>query len=124
MEINVTIVVQAIQFGCVYYFLYKFLFVPACKILDEQEQVKQNLYQNLEQAQQIKDALLQDYHVKHDAFKSILLQNVPEQAVESVYQKSKDSRVLDCDEQFELSQQEKQNIKEFLVNNLSKVIKQ
>ena len=122
MEVNVTVILQAIQFACAYYFLYKFLFIPACKILDAQEVEKHDLYKALEQAQQIKDALLQDYHVKNDAFKSILLQNVPEQATQLVHQKSTCNFVVDTVEQDQLPQEDRQEIQLFLVDRLSKVV--
>lgn len=123
MEINVTIFLQAIQFFCVYYFLYRFLFVPASKILDEQEQFKQDLYKNLENQQHIKDALLREYHVKNDACKTQLLQTLPEQATESVHQPSMFHSVLEMHEKKQLSQQDRQEIQLYLVDNLSRIIK-
>jgi hypothetical protein len=123
MEINVTIFLQAMQFVCVYYFLYKFLFVPASKILDEQEQFKHNLYKNLETQQQVKDVLLRDYHIKNDACKTSLLQTLPEQATESVHQPSMFNSVLDMHEKNQLSPQDRQNIQLFLVDSLSRIIK-
>ena len=123
MEVNVTLVLQALQFACVYYCLYRFLFTPACPILDEQEQLKQDLYKNLEYEQQVKDALLQDYRVKNDAFKSTLLDDIPEQATQLGYQESTFHSVLPSQQENQLSQQDKQEIEEFLVENLSKVIK-
>jgi hypothetical protein len=122
MEINITLVLQALQFLCVYYFLYKFLFVPACRILDEQEHVKQNLYKNLEMAQQVKDALLSDYYVKNDAFKTKLLQDIPEQRSELMHESSV-SRVVSDHVKKELLPQDRQDIQLFLVQRLSRIIK-
>ena len=123
MEINITLILQAMQFGCVYYFLYTFLFAPAYKILDEDEQIKKDLYKNLEHEQQVKDALLRDYHVKSDAFKTALLQDIPEQATQSVHQESMFNSVLDNVEKNQLSQQDREQTQLFLVDSLSKVIK-
>ncbi len=122
MEVNVTVILQALQFACAYYFLYKFLFAPACRILDEQEVEKQILYKNLEQAQQIKDALLQDYHIKNDAFRSILLQSVPEQATQTYDQQSISHSIVSVDTHDELPQEDRQEIQQFLVDRLSKVV--
>lgn len=124
MEVNVTVVLQAIQFACVYYFLYTFLFAPASSILDAQEAEKQELYKNLEQAQQIKDALMQDYQVKNDAFKSILLQNIPDQVVAAEHQKPVSVFVVEnFDQQNQLPHEDRQEIELFLVDRLSKVVK-
>ncbi len=123
MEINVTLFLQVIQFACAYYFLYRFLFTPACKILDEEEQFKNQLYQNLEQQQQIKDALLQDYHVKNHAFKTKLIDTIPAQATALAHQKSTFGSTLYSAEIVELSQVEIEKTQDFLVDHLSKVIK-
>lgn len=123
MEVNVTLILQAVQFACAYYFLYKFLFAPASKILDENEQFKNKLYTTLEQEQQIKDALLQDYHVKNNAFKGMLIQTIPEQATELVHQKSMIGSTLYCFEKIHLSEQDIKKTESYLVEHLSRVIK-
>ena len=123
MEINITLVLQVMQFMCVYYFLYTFLFVPACKILDEQAEYKNNLYKNLECQQQVKDELLQDAHVKKDAFKAVLLQEVSDNAVRSVRQVSTFGLVLNNVEKTQLSEENKQEAQAFLVDQLSRIIK-
>lgn len=123
MDVNVTLFLQAMQFACAYYFLYNFLFAPACKILDENEQFKKKLYKNLEQEQQIKDALLQDYHIKNNAFKHILIQTIPEQATQSIYQKSMVGSTLYCVEKSQLSEQDIKKTEIYLIDHLSQVIK-
>ena len=123
MEVNVTLVLQALQFACVYYFLYKYVFAPSCKILDENEQLKNKLYKNLEHEQHIKDALLHDYNVKNTAFKQELIQDIPESATQSSYQESMFGSTLYCIEENHLSQHDKEKTELFLVDRLSQVVK-
>ena len=123
MEINVTIVLQVLQFGCVYYFLYRFLFAPASKMLDENEAFKNKLYKDLEHEQQIKDSLQQDYHAKNSAFKKKLVQDIPEQATQLVHEKSMFGSTLYLVENNELSPQDREKTEAFLVDRLSQVIK-
>jgi F0F1-type ATP synthase membrane subunit b/b' len=123
MEVNVTLLLQVIQFLCVYYALYKLLFIPAYQILDEQEQVKKTLYKELEVAQQIKDALLQDFHIKTDVFKATLLQEIPEQASQSGYQKSTIHRVVGHSQPEQILQEDIEKTETFLVDHLSRIIK-
>ncbi|MDP3788720.1 MAG: hypothetical protein Q8Q60_05400 [Candidatus Chromulinivorax sp.] len=123
MEINITLILQAMLFACSYCFLYKFLFAPSCKILQDEEQVKHELYMQLEKEQQVKDALLQDYYVKNHAFKSILLQSIPELSTESVHQKSTFGSTSYCVEDSTLTEQDRKQTESFLVERLSQVIK-
>lgn len=123
MEVNITLVLMMIQFACVYCFLYKFLFAPAYKILDEDEQFKNKLYKNIEKEQQAKNLLLQDYRAKNNAFKDALIKVIPGQATESSYQKSTFNATLDAVEKVQLSQQDREKIESFLVDHLSQVIK-
>ncbi len=123
MEINVTIVLQALQFVCVYYFLYKFLFIPACKILDEDEQIKNKLYKNLEHEQKIKDALTQDHQEKSCVLRHKLMQNIPHQAVQLVHEKSIFGSTLYSVEKNQLSEKDREKLESFLVDRLSQVIK-
>ncbi|MBV8660667.1 MAG: hypothetical protein JO129_00800 [Candidatus Dependentiae bacterium] len=123
MEVNITLVLIMIQFACVYCFLYKFLFAPASRILDENDQLKKKLYKNIEQEQQAKDILIQEYQTKSNAFKDELIKNIPEQATESSYQKSTFNATLDIIEKVQLSEQDKEKIESFLVDHLSQVIK-
>lgn len=123
MEVNITLVLQVIQFLCVYYALYRLLFIPAYQILDEQEQVKKTLYKELEIAQQVKDALLQDFHIKTDVFKATLLQEIPEQASQSGYQKSTIHRVVGHSQPEQILQEDIEKTETFLVDHLSRIIK-
>lgn len=123
MEINITLILQALQFACAYCFLYKFVFTPACIILDENDKFENELYQNLEKAQQVKDALLQDYHVKNNACKSVLLDAIPELTIDTVCKKSMVNSASYKVEQITLSQEEIKKTEAFLVDHLSQVIK-
>lgn len=123
MEVNVTLILQALQFACAYYFLYRYLFVPSCKILDEDEQLKNELYKKLEHEQQIKDALLHDYHVKNSAFKGVLLQEIPAESTQSSHQESMFGSTLYHVEAQQLSQLDRNETELFLVERLSQVIK-
>ena len=123
MEINVTLFLQALQFACVYYFLYVNLFIPAYTILDENERLKHELYKNLEREQHIKDALLRDYNTKNSNFKRILLQEIPEQATESSCSEGLSFTSIYDGQAQQLSEQDKEEIECFLVDRLSQVIK-
>ena len=123
MEVNVTLILQVIQFAIAYLFLYRFLFAPACKILDEEESVENRLHKKIEKEQQVKDALLQDYHEKNSRFKSTLMQTIPTQATESAYQKSMFGSTLYSIEENKLSDQDRKQTESFLVDHLSQVIK-
>ena len=123
MEVNVTLILQALQFACAYYFLYTYLFAPACKLLDADEQAKNELYKKLEREQQIKDALLHDYHVKNNAFKGVLLREIPMQATQTSYQESMFGPTLYHIELDQLSQLDREKTELFLVDRLSQVIK-
>lgn len=123
MEINITLILQAMQFACAYYFLYRFVFAPAYQILQDDEQFKNELYKNLEREQQVKDALLQDYRVKNSAFKSELIQVIPVQTTQSTHQESMFGSTLYCVEKIQLSKQDREITESFLVDRLSQVIK-
>ena len=123
MEPNVTLILQAMQFACAYYFLYTFLFTPASKILDENEQLKNELYKNLEQEQHVKDVLLEDYRVKNSAFKSALMQTIPVEATQSSHQKSMFGSTSYCVEEVQFSEQDKKITESYLVDHLSRVVK-
>lgn len=123
MEINITLLLQMLQFGCAYYFLYRFLFIPAYEKLDEQEQSKRFLYKNLEQEQHIKDVLLQDLHLKNKIFKDALVQTIPEKATQPIYQKSNYPQIAPFVDKAEFLQQDKTVIEELLINHLSQVVK-
>ncbi len=123
MEINVTLILQAFLFACSYCFLYKFLFAPSCKILHDEERVKHELYTQLEKEQQLKDALLQDYHAKNNACKGMLIQSIPELSTKSVHQKSTFGSTSYCIEDSALTEQDRKQTESFLVERLSQVIK-
>ena len=123
MEVNITLVLIMVQFVSVYYFLSKFLFTPAYKILDEEEQFKNKLYKNIELEQQKKNTFQQDYLAKNNDFKDALIKTIPEQATESGYKKSIFGSTLYSVEKVELSEQDREKIESFLVDHLSQVIK-
>lgn len=123
MEVNITLLLQMMQFGCAYYFLYRFVFIPAYQKLDEDDLSKRLLYKNLEQEQQVKDILLQDFQFKNKLFKEMLLQNIPEKATQSIYQKSTFNIPLHIVDQVEFLQQDTIVIEDFLIDHLSRVVK-
>lgn len=123
MEINITLIFQAVQFLLVYFFLYRCLFRPACAILHEQVQEKDELYNHLKNYQQIKDALAKDYQIKHDAFQAQLIQEIPEQATMSVHQHPMVDATLVRFSHHVVSTQEQHELEIFLVDYLAKVIK-
>jgi F0F1-type ATP synthase membrane subunit b/b' len=123
MEVNVTLFLQITQFAIAYLFLYRFLFVPACKILDEEELVEKQLHKKIEKEQEVKDVLLQNYHEKSSHFKSALIESIPAQATESVHKKSMFGSTLYSVEENQLSDQDRKKTESFLVDHLSQVIK-
>jgi len=123
MEVNITLILQVLQFMCGYFFLRRFLFVPACKILDEEDLFKMTLYKNLERQQQIKDSLLQDYYVKNNKCKHLLQNAIPSQATELIYQKTTLSTTLYAVEKIQVSQQDREKAETFLIDHLSQVKK-
>lgn len=123
MEINITLILQMMQFGCAYYFLYRFVFTPAYKLLDENEHFKNSLYENLKHEQQVKEALLKEFHIKNNNFKDILIQAAPEKSVQSVYQKSTFGGTSYEIETIDLSEQDRKKTEDFLINHLSQVVK-
>lgn len=123
MDINITLVLQALLFACSYCFLYKFLFAPSCTILQEEEQLKQDLYLQLEKEQQVKDALLQDYHVKNHAFKTALIQAIPQVVTQADDQKTAVPSTSHVAQPVVVSEQNIEQTESFLVEHLSQVIK-
>ena len=71
----------------------------------------------------MKDALLQDYHAKHSAFKGLLQQTIPVQSTQLVYQKSMVGSTSYRVEDVEFSQEDIKKTETFLVDHLSQVIK-
>ncbi|MBP6870062.1 hypothetical protein KBC04_04220 [Candidatus Babeliales bacterium] len=123
MELNITLVLQILQFFCAYYFLYRFVFAPASKILEENEQSKDLLYRDLEKEQSVKDALLKKFHEKNIMFKDLLLQAIPEKATQSIYYASKFSCASYSVESVEFVEKDKQKTEDFLIEHLSQVVK-
>jgi len=64
MELNITLVLQAVQFACSYFFLYRFVFAPASKILDANDQAEKKLQADFEHDKQLKLDLLKQCHEK------------------------------------------------------------
>lgn len=123
MEINITLILQMMQFGFAYYFLYKFVFTPAYKLLDEKEEFKNSLYKNLEKEQQNKEDLLKKFYTKNNDFKAILIEAVPKKAGESLYQKTTCSITEYTVNTVDFSEQDRKKTEDFLINHLSQVIK-
>lgn len=123
MEVNITLILQAVHFGCAYYFLRTFLFTPSLAIIEKNEHVKKTLYKNLEQEQHTKDFVLQEYYVKNRAYKKLLLQAISDEATQPFYQKSTCALMSYAVENIEISVQEQKAIEAFLVHNLSQVVK-
>lgn len=123
MEVNITLVLQILQFGCAYFFLYRFVFAPASLLLDEKEQFKHALYLDLEQQQQAKDILLQDFYERNKSYKALLVQQIPRQTTQSAYQKSTFDSTLYTLDSSEILQQDMQSTEKFLIDHLSQVEK-
>jgi len=122
-SINITLLLQAVQFAIAYFFLYKFLFAPAYKILHEQELFEKELYKNLKQEHQIKDSMQQMYYQRQIALKESLMNMVPSDAVQSGFQKLDTSSTLYDVDKIKISQVQIDMTEKFLVDSLSQVIK-
>lgn len=123
MDINIMLFLQIGQFGIAYFFLYRYLFAPAYKILNEQELFEKKLYKDLEQEQGIKISLQKTYRQRRFALKESLMHMVPEDAVQSHLQKVEGQSVLYHVEEIEISKKKIEETKLFLVENLSQVRK-
>lgn len=124
MDVNMTLVLQAMQFGCVYYCLYNFVFAPAYKIIDEKDEFARSLRKKLEQEMQTKDILLAEYNIKNAEFKSSLMQTIPQEDLQDAsVVKTSHSSTLYSIEPVCVSDEDKKKAESFLVNYLSKVVK-
>ena len=114
---------QIVQFGIAYFFLYKFLFAPAYKILHEQELFEKKLHKDLEQEQSLKKSLQNTYHQRQLVLKESLIDMVPVDAVRKSYQKIEAGSTLYHVDKIEISKSLIEKTEIFLVENLSQVIK-
>lgn len=123
MDINIMIFLQAMQFGIAYFFLYRYIFVPAYKILDEQKMFEQKLYYDLEQEQSAKDSLQKTYRQRQLACKESLMNMIPINAEPYEIQKIDNNSTLYHVDKIELSKKNIELAENFLVENLSQVRK-
>jgi len=123
MDINITLFLQAAQFAIAYLFLSKFLFAPAYKILDEQELFEKNLYKNLEQEQLAKKSLEATYKERQKILKDSLINIIPVSVVESSRQKLDIGSTLYQVDAIEELVVDRKKTEDFLIDNLSQVIK-
>ena len=123
MDINIMIFLQAMQFGIAYFFLYRFIFVPAYKILDEQKMVEEKLYYDLEREQSTKDSLQKMYRQRQLACKESLMNMIPIDAQQYQPQKKDTGSTLYHVDSIELSKKIIKETENFLVENLSQVRK-
>jgi hypothetical protein len=123
MDINIMLFLQVGQFGIAYFFLYRFLFAPAYKILCEQELFEKKLYNDLEQEQEIKISLQKTYRQRQLALKESLMNMVPVDAVRNQFQKIKGESTLYNVDEIEISKKVVKTTEDFLVENLSRVLK-
>ncbi len=123
MEVNVTLVLQTLQFLCVYSFLYRCLFIPACKLLDERERFEHYLQADLKEHKQEQQVLQQEYRAWSQQAKDELIQQIPEQATKSEYKKSDLGSTLYELQKVEFLEQDLQKTEEFLVDHFSRIVK-
>ena len=123
MDINITIFFQAAQFVIAYFFLYKFLFAPAYKVLHEQEIIEEDLYKKIEQEHLIKSSLQKTYHQRQLALKASLIDMIPSDAVQSGSQKLETDSTLYHVDKIQISQAEIEKTEHFVIDNLSQVLK-
>ena len=89
----------------------------------EQELFEKELYKNLEQEQQIKNSLKKTYHQRQLALKESLIDMIPIDATQSDCQKKETSTTLYHVDKIEISPVQMSATENFLVDNLSQVIK-
>ncbi|AXK60582.1 hypothetical protein [Candidatus Chromulinivorax destructor] len=123
MDINIMLFFQIGQFGIAYFFLYRYLFAPAYKILDEQELFEKKLYKDLEQEQGVKVSLEKTYRQRQLMMKESLMNMVPADAVETHLHKLKGQSILYHVDHIEISKNNREQTETFLVENLSQVRK-
>ena len=123
MDINITLFLQAAQFAIAYFFLSKYLFAPAYKILDEQELFERNLYKNLEQEQLAKKTLEVTYKQRQKTLKDSLIDTIPVSGIESSRQKLDIGSTLYDVDAIEKLVVDRKKTEDFLIDNLSQVIK-
>ena len=123
MDINITIFFQAAQFIIAYVFLYKFLFAPAYEILYKQELIEADLYKQIEQEHHVKNSLQKTYHQRQLALKVSLIDMIPADAVQSGCRKLETGSTLYHVEKIELSQAKVEKTENFIIDNLSQVLK-
>ena len=123
MDINITIFFQAIQFGIAYFFLYKYLFAPAYKVLYEQELFEKKLYENLEQEKEIQRSLCQNFNERQVALRSSLMKMVPIHSISYHHEKINSNSMLYQIDKVKVSSEQIEKTEHFLIDNLSQVIK-
>jgi len=123
MDINITIFFQAIQFFIAYFFLYRFLFAPVYDILREQEFYEKKLHENLEKKHNIKDSLQKTFMQRQIALKTLLINMIPDDIFKLIHQKSNKDVILYRVEKNENSSTSLDDMENFLIDNLSQVIK-
>ena len=123
MQINITLVFQAIQFFIAYYFLYNFMFVPAYAILLKEEAFEKKLYDNVDQSRLEKEQLQEKSNNRWAFLKKKLFENCPDALVESRGEKTDKNGSLYFVEKQNISKEEEEKTTSFLVDKLSDVSK-
>jgi|GEM_PF-1356905 len=123
MDINITVLIQALQFGIAYYFLYHFLFTPACKVLDEDAEIEKKLHESLNLEHGIKNDLQCKYKEKSLALKHALIKEIPSVSIEAGSKKNEKTSTLYSVENVEVLEKKLEDVEQFLINNLSQVVK-
>jgi len=123
MDINITVFFQAIQFFIAFFFIYIFLFIPACKALEEQEIYENTLQTNVQTEANHKLALLNDLHEQKLELKMLLMQAVPCSLSVDVFQCMQAKELICNVDAMNLTIEKASEVHSFLIENLSKVCK-
>lgn len=118
MEINMTVVIQAVQFMIAYYFLYNYLFVPAYNILIAEEQKEKELQDDIASHQKEVAELQHKKNRRFGFLKNKLFQFVPQLRSDQIVINKKFT--TENKQEFDA---EVGKAQEFLVNKLSDVQK-
>ncbi|MGZ6250878.1 MAG: hypothetical protein ACXWL2_02520 [Candidatus Chromulinivorax sp.] len=123
MEVNVTLCIAMLQFGCAYYFLRTYLFVPACKILDEQQAFQKSLYDNLKCEQDNKEMLLMQYRANNKISKAELQKAIPSITCIEEQKFVYNDQIFDLNSSKDVIESDRKKTEHFLVEHFIQVIK-
>lgn len=123
MEVNITVILEMMQFFCAYYFLYTFVFAPGYAILLQDKFIKDKLSKEVEDDRLIKDTLLHEYQLENKTLKNLLITTIPIESYQDQYKQVQIDKSLYEVEKIIIAKKDIENTKAFLIDRLSQVSK-